>query len=458
MVGRAGRRFARAALVATTDAQGYFELRGLARGSYELLLHREGEAELHRDLLNVSDDTAPLRLQLPDGSPRSGIVTHPSGALPPDVRVALIGSRTFASSSDLDVLQLWGSTPDEEGRFRFERTAAGQYLLAGAPGHEPVLLELDGGEDPVRIQLQPEPQDALPPPSASPFAELPAGGRGRLLVSVFDAAGSPVSIGSVRALRSAGEKPYRAPLASSGVAVFDGLPEGDYELALLAPGHGPWQELDEREWVRVEASGDTSVELRMARAFLATVGVHDQGRPLSAAAVVLAELGRDEQLACRLVSPEAAQRTNGLGQASVLVPYAGAFQLAARAAPNEAVTVREAHLRPGASARIELGRGRCDGQVNDANGLPLQATLRLWQRRPDGHPNVVIVVVANVAWAGPNKLRLGEAVTVSDADGQFRWLRLPEGHYALEAHAHGYWELPRGLLARRGWTALSSTS
>lgn len=332
---------------AVTDAGGVFQLPGLGEGPFYVLAEAEGF--LPFALQSVEAGPEPLRITLL--RPRSLEVEVVRGGTRVDATVQVTGdhlSRTAPAKQGL--AQLGGLWPDEV------------WLGASAEGLSalPQKVTLDERVTRVRLELVP---------------------GGRVLVTVVDDAGQPVTDPELLLSRTVEDEPFTKQKARTGELVaFGPLPEGQYLLTALATGYRPVQ-------VPVKVTtGESQLDVVMAR------GTFIRGR-------VLDEYGRPAPRISVLVEPTGnAVLADDEGRFTADVPSPGFYVLQAHhsdwgggetkvTAPAEGV---ELHLEPKAGLRVtvESGGRRLEG-----------AEVNVWQDheavfrndRPSGSDGVVLM-------------------------------------------------------------------
>jgi protocatechuate 3,4-dioxygenase beta subunit len=135
-----------AAAFALTDADGRFELAGLALGTYRLQTQHPDYAEASQ-IVDLAQPATNTEIRLSSGGTLAGLVTSESGAPLPGATVSLrsgAGGGPFGGGGP-------GATTvtDEAGAFHFDRLTAGRYTVNGTLGARasaPLDVALAAGE------------------------------------------------------------------------------------------------------------------------------------------------------------------------------------------------------------------------------------------------------------------------------------------------------------------------
>ncbi len=259
-------RIGAAARTATTDADGRFHLYGFSSDLADLGVRAAGYPLLVRPGVRV-DSADPVRIELQPGASVAGRVLDNGGNGAAGIPVRLRIERDYRSGGDP---RLWTGAEtfprrvtDQDGRFRFDRIAAGTWSAEARKGTEGAKLD--------KIELI---------PGAEREIELVLQTRDRLTVIVTTAVGEPVAHAQIT-IESPGE------LLPSGYGRTDGSGQS---LMDITPGSvtvkvGHEQLRDASRQVQLEP-GDNELlfELQPGLEISGTVRSHD-GAPLALATV-----------------------------------------------------------------------------------------------------------------------------------------------------------------------------
>lgn len=227
---------------AFTDADGRFDLPGLALGTWKLVVRHPDYAEASQ-LVELRQNVADAEIRLSNGGDLGGWVVSEAGAPVGGASVSVQGGAEGGGSGFRFGPGLGGSSTlsDDGGRFRFDRLSAGRYsVTASLRGHtsSPLDVPLQAGEsrEDLRVALE-------------------AGATLRGRVSGLD--GSLYS--SVNVMAS-GPHGYFAGVRPAGDGTFTlgGVPDGVIDLRAMA---GDFQSGSRTATAHVEiAPGQTEAE------------------------------------------------------------------------------------------------------------------------------------------------------------------------------------------------------
>ncbi|MBI3183009.1 MAG: carboxypeptidase regulatory-like domain-containing protein [Myxococcales bacterium] len=331
---------------ATSDARGYFEIRGLGEGPFFVLAEAEGY--LPSVAWEVEAGPKPVHLTLAPA--RSLEVEVRSAGSPVDARVRLSGSHLSREAIAQGGLARFG------GLYPDQLVVSATFKELSAT---PRVVTLD--QPLTRVSL-----------------ELSAGGV--LHVSVVDEGGEPVPDPELALATHEGEVVQKRKGRQGEVQSFGPLGEGDYLLRGSANGFKP-SELP----VSLRA-GSQSVELTLERGTVISGRVLDEyGRPAPGISILVTPTG-DSVLA------------DGEGRFTAQVPSPGLYQLHAHhsdwgggllqvTAPARGV---ELHLEPRAGAHVTvLAEGRRVEGAHVVLFIEREGSFR--SDRPSGSDGVVLM-------------------------------------------------------------------
>jgi hypothetical protein len=342
-----------AARAATTDAQGAYDLRGLAAEKMYLSAQSANHLPGRSEEFEVRNgETAQVDLQLESGASLNGVVRFPDGSPAAGADVLCIDATGERGSGGFKALKA-----DDQGRFEFTALDGENYRLRATriAARDPNASEASEEYEWSRVQ-----RDAAP----GATVELVLAPPHRVLGRVSDTSGEPVTKFSISHRWWDGPRNF-AP--SGEVESADGA----FELWLGAGEHVVFARAKGFEMVpdgvKLETPGNASpIEIVMRRqAAISGLVTHPDGAPATGARVeVQASRGRGSNRAT----------TDENGRFALDQVSAGVHKLVAKAegfAPSEAASVEvvAGQALEGVNLVLRIG-GRVEGVIYDASGAP----------------------------------------------------------------------------------------
>lgn len=227
---------------AITDADGWYEMRGLSDGPVELAAFRDGHLPI---VFEAKGDLADER-RLPRGESISGVLLDAEGA-PAAGRTLRCSLKKPASPADVrpwrrnwDAYGPWFDTrTGDDGRFRITGLPAGEYEVELGAGHDMAPVRMPSGTTGLKLKLLP--------------LRTVAG-------VVVDEHGQPVCRSGLRRLKistyhTSGQVGY-IPLAEDGSFRFDRVPQGRIRLHVIG-----WDDFASKEMDVEAGAEDVRVQL-----------------------------------------------------------------------------------------------------------------------------------------------------------------------------------------------------
>jgi hypothetical protein len=339
---------------ATTDAQGAFDLRGLAAGKLRLSAQSASHLPKSSEEFEVQNgETARVDLQLESGGSLSGVVRFPDGSLAAGADVLCIDATGERGSGGFKALKA-----DDQGRFEFKALDGKNYSLRAtrSAARDPATSNDAEGYEWSRVQSD------VPPGAA---VELVLSPPHRVAGRVSDTSGKPVTTFALSHRWNDGPR----NLMPSGELEN---PDGAFELWLGAGEHvvfasAKGYEMAAPDGVKVETPESAGpIEIGMRRqAAISGLVTRPDGAPAEGARVeVQGSRGRGSNRAT----------TDEDGRFALDQVSAGVHKLVAKAegfAPSEAasVEVTAGQALEGVNLVLRIG-GRVEGVIYDASGAP----------------------------------------------------------------------------------------
>ncbi len=281
--------------------------------------------------------------------------------------------------------------------------------------------------------------------------EIALAGGGTLLAYVVDAHGDPASDVRVECRTNAGgrEKVTGERTAEDGVALFDNLAEGSYEVRAFRSGSSPWSALEQHdeEWIQVEIA--RGVENRVDLAVPAVgdvVGLVRLGsEPTADARVSLVEAKDADRLEAAIRIQDQMGGLSGGSPFTSLTDAEGRYQLPDVEPGDYALLVRHPDV-----AMVTRKDVRVAGSLTEADVIISATTLAGRVVDDEGQPIVGAKVTVQPHREGDEALGRslarqflsgGGADTLTDAEGRYRLIGVRSGEELdVFATATGYAE------------------
>ncbi len=395
----------------TTDADGRFEVEGLAPGKAEVRVSHSDYSDATRTV-DVKEGGATAEIQLTRGGTVGGAVVSDSRRPVAGADVSLVAAGEGGPGRML-VAGGQASVTDESGRFRFEHLGPGRYTVTarlGTASSDPAEAVLTGGEtkDDLLLTLSAGatvhgtvtglPGDQLGGVSinaSGPDGFFTSGRTGA--DGSFEIAGLPVGSTTLRA--TAGDFTSGTRTASATVAIADG-------------------------------QVDAQAEIRFDPGATLTGRVSRGGSPVSGALVFASARSGGGVV------------TIGGGSASGRSDDSGAYRIEGLAKGSYSVTVQ-----PGTDGRPQTQEVAVDGDATLDFDLPLARLEGRVVESGSGQPLSDATVSATKSGGGTTAGPRGFGGGTTDSDGHFALEDLDPGSYQLQVRRAGYEPETRSVTA-----------
>jgi len=378
---------------ARTDADGLFEVTGLAPDTYRVTARHTEFAEAN-ETVDVHDDAASTEIRLPRGGSVAGVVLSEAGSPVGGAEVSLgapgVAGRLLPRGGALGGQ---AAATDEAGRFRFDHLSAGRYSLSATAGER--------GSAPVEVVLQPG--------EARGDLVLALGAGATLIGRV---SGLPDEERSGVTVTASGPGTYLAATRTDADGSFrlGGAPAGAVDLRAMTGDFSGARSATAQVLI-AEGQALVEVEIVFAPGFTVTGRVTRAGEVVGDVQVMAALDGQNRPVALARTGPDGVYRLEGLAEAT--------YRLSA-APPRGAGRTETIALSGDATLDIEFPPARLAGTVADAEtGQPIAGA--------------VVELDAGSA-AGPR----GTPRAASDSDGAFTIADLEPREYVATARKEGY--------------------
>jgi protocatechuate 3,4-dioxygenase beta subunit len=377
-------------VMASSDADGRFELAGLALGTYRLQAQHPDYAEASQ-IVDVQQAVGSTDIRLSAGGALAGIVVSESGGPVAGASVALQsgggGGPRFGGGP--------GGQPmvtDEAGSFRFDRLAAGRYTIAASAGNRssaPLEVPLLAGESRADLRI--------------------ALGVGTTLRGQVSGLGNDLR-GSVN-VNATGPEGYFAGVRPTvdGSFSLSGVPAGSIHLRATAGSFAAGTRSASADVTIAEGQAEADVDIVFAAGYSLSGTVTRGGDAVAGAMIAASPAGE---------GPSGTARTDA----------AGGYSLAGLSAGDYTVT---ASPPQGASRRQKV---QISGDQTLDFALPLAALSGVVVEAGSGLPLGGADVSVDTGEGGP---RSG-ARAVTDSAGRFALEGLEPRSYVLTARLAGY--------------------
>lgn len=448
---------------ATTDETGAFAFNDLSNGRYDLsAVAPAGTTRMEG--VEVGPATPDVEIRLPESEALVVRVTDAEGQAIENARIVsdpamsegqqLLadgngGRRVSVSVSADGVIQQFA-----QGMTRRARTDAGGLARIHdlAEGSYDLKVTAEGyAKHTVRVTRDSEDEQLV-------VVELqrPSG----LRVLAVDSTGTPIEGATLELERvDAQPKDSRSLVTDAwGLAVFQGLTPGDYELREVETASGPGffvfddgsgegEEDPAEEVLRFTLEADTLGEQQivLAAKTVPTVLVTRLGVPVPNASVSLSEKNASEFVMLGFPGMgSGGSTTNARGQATLPPTNPGTYILKARAKATNPYTELEVTMGPGQQhLMIELATGGVSGTITGPTGPLVDARISL-NRVQEGEETTSSRAIGVISLATSDDdegdvmsfdFSNADARANSGADGRFRFLDVPPGTYTMSIRA-----------------------
>jgi protocatechuate 3,4-dioxygenase beta subunit len=352
---------------AVTDADGRFDVAGLALGTYRVQARHPDYADASQ-LVDVQQQNAAVEIQLSGGGTLAGLVVSPSGVPVPGASVAVRagGGGRFGGGGSPSTLS------DESGAFHVDRLAPGVYQVSASLG--------GASSAPQEVPL-------LAGQSRSDVRVVLGGGatlKGQISGLGVDLRGSVNVTASGPQEFFAGARP-----TADGAFTLSGLPEGSTHLRATAGNPATGTRTASADVEIAEAQTEADVDIAFTDGFSLSGTVSRSGQPVSGVAVMARVAGQGPSGTAR-TDEGGSYRVVGLGAATYSVeasPPSGAsrrqtveisgdqtLDFSLPPAGISGVVVETGSGRPLAGASVGADGGSASASrearaVTDSNGL-----------------------------------------------------------------------------------------
>jgi large repetitive protein len=389
----------------TTDADGYFELDGVAPGKQTVQVSQSDYSDAVQTV-DVADDGATVTIHMSSGGALGGMVASDTGQPVPGASVALSPGSGAGIGFGAGGQGGFGgpgsgaqeSVSDASGRFRFDHLAAGRYTLTASLGSRTA--------SPVEVVLQP--------------GQAQEGAVLRLETGVTVAGtvtGLPPAMVAGTTVGASGADAYAQTTRADADGHFelDNVPLGVVNLhGTTVSASGSTRNAS----VQVTATGDqpvVTVELAFPQGFALSGQVSQAGQPVAGPTVIANLLGAGRQ-ASATSDDAGAYRLEGLQEGTYTVV---AVAPSAGGVASRRLTVT---LSDDQSLDIAFPSARIGGVVVDSESKTPLA-------------NATVSLAAQGAGVPPGP---GQRPVVTDSNGQFSFAGLDEGAYTLSTSRPDY--------------------
>ena len=381
---------------ATTDADGRFELAGVATGKQTLHVTQPDYTDASQ-AVEVTGDDAAVEVRMTQGGVLAGSVVSDAGGPVPGATVSLAeagGGDGFGFGPGAGAQQ---TMSDGAGQFSFDHLGAGRYtatatLGSNTSGPAEVVLQAGQSQQGVTLQLQ------TGVTIQGTVSGLPATMVNGMTVT---AAGADSYTGSMR-------------VGADGGFEFDHVPVGVVTLRGTATDPSGSTRSATKQVTATADQPILPVELVFDPGYALSGQVTQGGQPVAGANVFAGLLGGGGRQATAVTDDAGSYQLTGLQQGTYTV---AAISAAAGSSQPQTVT-----LTSDQTLDIEFPSAKITGQVVDADGnLPLaNATVTATAQDPNAAPGA------------------RQRPVTTDSNGQFSFAGLDEGSYTLATSLPDY--------------------
>ncbi len=381
---------------ATTDADGRFELAGVATGKQTLHVTQPDYTDASQ-AVDVTGDDAAVEVRMTQGGVLAGSVVSDAGGPVPGATVSLAeagGGGGFGFGPGAGAQQ---TMSDSAGQFSFDHLGAGRYTATATLGSNtsaPAEVVLQAGQSQQGVTLQLQTGVTI----QGTVSGLPATMVNGMTVT---AAGADSYTGSMR-------------VGADGGFEFDHVPVGVVTLRGTATDPSGSTRSATKQVTATADQPILPVELVFDPGYTLSGQVTQGGQPVAGANVFAGLLGGGGRQATAVTDDAGSYQLTGLQQGTYTV---AAMSAAAGSSQRQTVT-----LTSDQTLDIEFPSAKITGQVVDADGnLPLaNATVTATAQDPNAAPGARQRPVA------------------TDSNGQFSFAGLAEGPYTVATSLPDY--------------------
>jgi hypothetical protein len=381
---------------ATTDADGRFELAGVATGKQTLHVTQPDYTDASQTVEIAGDDTT-VEVRMTQGGVLAGSVVSDAGGPVPGATVALAesgGGGGFGFGPGPGAQQ---AMSDGAGQFRFDHLGAGRYTVSatlGSTTSAPAEVVLQAGQSQQGVTLQLQTGVTI----QGTVSGLPATMVNGMTVT---AAGADSYTGSMR-------------VGADGGFEFDNVPVGVVTLRGTATDPSGSTRSATKQVTATADQPILPVELAFDPGYTLSGQVSQAGQPVAGANVFAGLLGGGGRQATAVTDDAGSYQLTGLQQGTYTV---AAISAAAGTSQRQTVT-----LTADQTLDIEFPSAKIAGQVVDSDGnLPLaNATVTATAQDPNAAPGA------------------RQRPVSTDSNGQFSLAGLDEGSYTLATSLPDY--------------------
>ena len=381
---------------ATTDADGRFELAGVATGKQTLHVTQPDYTDASQ-AVDVTGDDAAVEVRMTQGGVLAGSVVSDAGGPVPGATVSLAeagGGGGFGFGPGAGAQQ---TMSDGAGQFSFDHLGAGRYTATATLGSNtsaPAEVVLQAGQSQQGVTLQLQTGVTI----QGTVSGLPATMVNGMTVT---AAGADSYTGSMR-------------VGADGGFEFDHVPVGVVTLRGTATDPSGSTRSATKQVTATADQPILPVELVFDPGYTLSGQVTQGGQPVAGANVFAGLLGGGGRQATAVTDDAGSYQLTGLQQGTYTV---AAMSAAAGSSQRQTVT-----LTSDQTLDIEFPSAKITGQVVDADGnLPLaNATVTATAQDPNAAPGA------------------RQRPVTTDSNGQFSFAGLDEGSYTLATSLPDY--------------------
>ncbi len=375
----------------TTDADGYFEIDGVATGRQAVCASHPEYADAVQTA-DVGDDGANVSLAMTQGGVLAGTVLADTGQAAPGANVTLAAAGWGFGFAGGGLGGSQESVTDGAGHFRFDHLGAGRYSVTASLGSHtaaPVQAVLQAGQSQENLALQLE---------TGVTVEGTVTGLEDAMVRgmTVSASGTDSYFQTTR-------------VGADARFEFDNVPLGVVTLHGTATAPNGSTRSSTVQVTATAAGPIVTAELAFQTGFTLSGRVTQAGRPVAGGMVFANLLGGGGRQASATTDDTGAYQLDGLQE--------GAYSVAAMSAAAGAATARRQtiQLSDDQSLDIALPSATISGQVVDAES-----------KTPLANATVALASQGGGGATGP-----GRRPVLTDSNGQFTFSGLDEGVYTL---------------------------
>ena len=381
---------------ATTDADGRFELAGVATGKQTLHVTQPDYTDASQ-AVEVTGDEAAVEVRMTQGGVLAGAVVSDAGGPVPGATVSLAeagGGGGFGFGPGAGAQQ---TMSDGAGQFSFDHLGAGRYTATATLGSNtsaPAEVVLQAGQSQQGVTLQLQAGVTI----QGTVSGLPAAMVNGMTVT---AAGADSYTGSMR-------------VGADGGFEFDNVPVGVVTLRGTATDPSGSTRSATKQVTATADQPILPVELVFDPGYTLSGQVTQGGQPIAGANIFAGLLGGGGRQATTVTDDAGSYQLTGLQEGTYTV---AAISAAAGSSQRQTVT-----LTSDQTLDIEFPSAKITGQVVDADGnLPLaNATVTATAQDPNASPGA------------------RQRPVTTDSNGQFSFAGLDEGSYTLATSRPDY--------------------